>query len=126
MTRFGAIRYLNSLPLIDGLDQQPATNSVLYEVPSLLADDLRAGRLDLALVPIVEAPRDPSYRIVPKICVASQGPVESILLFSTCKWGRIGKVGVGLSSHTSVELLRVLFHLRGDPIPEFVTLSPRL
>ncbi|MEE8142128.1 MAG: menaquinone biosynthesis protein [Planctomycetota bacterium] len=126
MTRLGAIRYLNALPLVYGLEDEPAVTEVRYAVPSLLAEDLRSCHLDLALVPQVEATREPSYRIVPGLCIACQGPAESILLFSTREWSRIRRVGVDLSSHTSVELLKVLFHLRGGPIPELVTLPPRL
>ncbi len=125
MTRLGAIRYLNALPLVEGLEHEPAVE-VSYQVPSLLAEDLRAGRLDLALVPEIEATRDSRYRIVSGICIACLGPCESVLLFSTCDWSKIRRVGVDLSSHTSGELLRVLFHLRGGPERELVLLPPRL
>ncbi len=123
--RLGALRYLNALPLVDGLDRRPDVD-VTYEIPSLLARDLRAGKFDLALVPQVEASKDERYRIVPGPCVACDGAVESILLFATCRFGEIRRVGVDLSSNTSVELLRVLFHVRDLPEPEFIEVAPRL
>ena len=46
MTRVGALRYLNALPLVDGLEREPVFDSVRYEMPSLLAKDLRSGELD--------------------------------------------------------------------------------
>lgn len=124
--RIGALRYLNALPLVAGLAEHPLHPDVHYQIPSLLAQDLRAGEFDLALVPQVEASRHAEYRIVPKACVACQGPVESILLFSRKSWSEITRVGVDISSNSSVELLRVLFHVRGQAIPELVPLPPRL
>ncbi|MEM7261456.1 MAG: menaquinone biosynthesis protein [Planctomycetota bacterium] len=123
--RLGALRYLNALPLVDGLDRRDDV-SITYEIPSLLARDLREGRFDLALVPQVEATRDDAYRIVHGPCVACDGAVDSILLFSTKRFADIRKVGVDLSSNTSVELLSVLFHLRGLAVPELVAVPPRL
>ena len=123
--RIGALRYLNARPLVVGLDRHEGVE-VTYEIPSLLARDLRAGRFDLALVPQVEATRDPRYRIVRGPCVSCDGPVDSILLFSTQSFAAIRRVGVDLSSNTSVELLRALFHLRGLAIPELIEVPPRL
>jgi len=119
----GALRYLNALPLVAGLESRA---KVSYAIPSLLARDLRSGEFDLALVPQVEATRDRNYRIVPGCCVSCAGPVDSILLFTTRSWSEIRRVGVDLSSNTSVELLRVLFHLKGAPIPELTSVPPRL
>ncbi len=125
MTRIGAIRYLNARPLIAGLEQDPEVHEVRYEVPSLLARDLRAGALDLALVPQVEATCDAAYRIVPRLCIAADGPVESILLFLRRDWREVRRAGVDASSRASVELLKVLLHRRGGPF-ELVTMPPRL
>ncbi|MFN0060033.1 MAG: menaquinone biosynthetic enzyme MqnA/MqnD family protein [Planctomycetota bacterium] len=124
--RIGGLRYLNALPLVDGLETHALRPQVHYEIPSLLARDLRASALDLALVPQVEATRDADYRIVPDICISCLGAVDSILLFTRRKWPELRRVGVDCSSNTSVELLRVIFHLRGLPPPELVAIPPRL
>lgn len=124
--KLGALRFLNALPLVAQLEKHPSRPRVSYEIPSLLARDLRAGAFDLALVPVVESMRDPNYRIVPGPCVSCLGPVDSILLFSTQPLSQIRTIGVDLSSNTSVELLRVLFHLRGLPAPELTAVPPRL
>ncbi|MFQ5653175.1 MAG: MqnA/MqnD/SBP family protein, partial [Planctomycetota bacterium] len=108
MIRIGAINYLNSLPLIRGIEEEPGDIDLCFEVPSRLATHLRAGLLDLALVPQVEACRDPDYRVVPEICIASGGSVDSILLFARRPIEQIERVGTDAGSHTSVELLKVL------------------
>ena len=100
------------------MESHPAVTSVHYAPPSELAALLRAGELDVALVPQVEARRDPSYRIVPELCVSCHGAIESILLFSRESespptesgegWDSLRRIAVDASSNSSVELLRVL------------------
>lgn len=126
MTTVGAIRYLNALPLVAHLAEQPAIDQVRYEIPSLLASGLRNRSLDVALVPQVESARDPSYRWVTDYCIACRGAVESILLFTEKPWEDLQRVGVDLSSNSSVEMLKVLMHRRTGRIPECIAIPPRL
>ncbi|MEM7166316.1 MAG: menaquinone biosynthesis protein [Planctomycetota bacterium] len=122
----GAIRYLNALPLVNGLDSDPQVGEVCYEIPSLLAQGLHAGRFDLALVPQVEVLGAPEYDVVPEICVACAGPVESILLFTDRDWSEIRRVAVDVSSRSSVEMLKVLFQQRTGSVPLCVPAAPNL
>ncbi len=84
--RIGAVNYLNSKPLVCGLDAIAPEVRLSYDLPSRLADSLAAGRLDVALIPCVEFFRTPGYTIVSDACVACQGPVLSVkLLFRVPK-----------------------------------------
>ena len=47
MKRIGSVPYLNSVPLTCGIEEETE-----YIVPSALAEKLRAGELDAALVSI--------------------------------------------------------------------------
>ena len=49
--RIGAVSYLNSKPLIEGLDLLAPEAELVLDYPSRLADELAAGRLDVALIP---------------------------------------------------------------------------
>ena len=60
--RIGAVNYLNSKPLVYGLEALAPEVRLTYDLPSRLADSLAAGRLDVALVPSVEFFRAPGYR----------------------------------------------------------------
>ena len=51
--RLGAVSYLNTLPLIDGLDRIPGV-SVVPDVPARLADRLVAGETDLSLCSVID------------------------------------------------------------------------
>jgi hypothetical protein len=49
------VSYLNSKPLIEGLDQLLEGHATLrLDYPSRLADDLASGALDVALIPSIE------------------------------------------------------------------------
>ncbi len=51
----GAVSYLNSKPLIEGLDELLNGHTTLrLDYPSRLADDLASGALDVALIPSIE------------------------------------------------------------------------
>ena len=52
--RIGAVNYLNSKPLVYGLEAAAPADRLLFDLPSRLADSLAAGRLDVALIPSVE------------------------------------------------------------------------
>lgn len=123
--RLGALRYLNARPLVEGLERDTSV-AVSYEIPSLLAEDLHQGNLDLALVPLVEACRGLDYAVVEGLCIACDGPVESILLFRRGPWESVRRIGVDLSSRSSVELLKVLWQRRIGQPPELVRVPPRL
>ena len=73
--RVGCVQYLNAKPLIHGYD-----GPVVFDHPSALARDLARGALDVALVPIFEALRDPRYLIADGVAIASDGPVFSVFL----------------------------------------------
>ena len=83
--RIGAVSYLNTKPLVYGLEQLLPSAQLIYDLPSRLADDLAAGQLDVALIPTVEVFQDPSYQVVSDACIACRGPVLSVSLLSRCR-----------------------------------------
>lgn len=113
--RIGAINFLNASPLCHQLTQQDERWEIVEALPSELALALRNGKIDVGLVPQVEACRDPLYRIVPGHCISCDGEVGSILLFLNKEWKEIEMVGVDRASNSSVALLQVLRHIDGLP-----------
>src|SRR5438105_6929375 len=102
--RIGAVNYLNTKPLIHDLEELAPEAELILEVPSRLADDLAAGRLDVALIPVIEYFRGDGYRIVPNIAIASDGPVLSVTLFSRVPWSAVRRVALDEGSRTSAAL----------------------
>jgi len=123
--RVGAVSFLNTKPLIYSLIQASIPEIELsLGYPSCLSDELRKGKLDLALIPIIEYFRQPDYRIVPNICIASKGEVQSILLFSEKPISQCQTVGLDSSSRTSKALTQILLAEYWKIYPEFIDCSP--
>ena len=120
--RIGAVNYLNSKPLIEGLTDELAAVAphaeLILDYPSRLADDLASGHLDVALVPTIECLRDPGYEIVGDACVATHGPVLSVKLYSRVPVTEIGSLALDEGSRTSATLARLLLSERFGVRPE--------
>jgi len=106
--RIGAVNYLNSKPLVYGLDALAPKVRVTYDLPSRLADSLVSGRLDVALVPSVEFFRTPGSSIVSDACVACRGPVLSVKLHFRVPPQNVRRVALDEGSRTSAALTRIL------------------
>ncbi len=106
--RVGAVSYLNSKPLIEGLENVLPAGNLRLDYPSRLADDLSAGRLDVALIPSVEYFYRDDYKILSDACVATHGPVLSVKLYTRVPWGDIRTLALDEGSRTSAALSRVL------------------
>jgi chorismate dehydratase len=121
--RIGAVNYLNSKPLVCGLEELGPGVRVTYDLPSRLADSLSAGRLDVALVPSVEFFRSPGHHIVSDACVACRGPVLSVKLHFRMPPGEVRRVALDEGSRTSAALTQILLsELHGvrpawEPLP---------
>jgi chorismate dehydratase len=120
--RIGAVNYLNTKPLICDLELLAPEAELSLEVPSRLADQLAEGRLDVALIPVIEYFRAGNYTIVPDISIASRGPVLSVTLFSRVPWPEIRRVALDEGSRTSAALAQVLLRKRYNVLPELVPL----
>lgn len=100
--RFGSVSFINALPLTRGL------RGVVTDVPSRLAERFGRGELDVALLPSVEAVRR-GGTVVPGFAIASEGPVDSVLLFHRGPLAGVRRILLDTSSRTSAALCRLLF-----------------
>lgn len=123
MVRIGAVNYLNSKPLVCGLEALAPEVRLSFDLPSRLADSLAAGRLDVALIPTVEFFRAPGYRVVSDACVACRGPVLSVKLHFRVPPNEVRRVSLDEGSRTSSTLTQILLaELHGvrpelEPLP---------
>ena len=118
--RLGVISFVNTLPLIRGLEQSdPEGVELVYDRPSGLADRLRHGELDAALIPSVEFFRGVGDKVIPGLCIASQGPVETVRFIARKPLCEIRRVLVDKGSRSSVAMLRLLLERTHDITPDF-------
>jgi chorismate dehydratase len=108
LIRVGAVAYLNTKPLIHELDSITPQIELSLDYPSRLADQMAKGELEVALIPVIEYFRAGTYRLIPNIAIASQGPVLSVTLFSRVPWSEIRRVALDEGSRTSAALTQVL------------------
>ena len=123
--RLGAVSYLNTKPLVYGLDAHPGEFEVRFDVPSKCATLLHEGKVDLGLIPAIEYLRG-EYAIVPDVSIASDGPVATVAVFTRKPIEQVKSLAVDLSSRTSVALTRVLCAKHWKIKPSFTPAEPDL
>jgi chorismate dehydratase len=106
MIRLGRISYVNMAPVFYRLE---ADVEEVQGVPTDLNRRLIAGEIDLAPISSIEYARHAdTLRILPRLCVSSEGAVDSIQLVSRLPLERVRTVAVTPESATSVVLTKVL------------------
>lgn len=106
MVRLGRISYVNMAPVFYRLD---ADVEEVTGVPTDLNRRLIAGEIDTAPISSIEYARHAaSLRLLPRLCVSSEGAVESIQLVTRAPLDRIRSVAVTPESATSIVLTKVL------------------
>ena len=106
MIRLGRIGYVNMAPVFYRLDPEVEE---LVGVPTELNRCLLRGECDVAPISSIEYARNAErLRILPRLCVGSEGAVDSIQLVSRVPLEHVRSVAVTPESATSVVLTKVL------------------
>jgi chorismate dehydratase len=104
--RIGPVSYLNAKPLIWGLN----SNLLQTDVPAALSEQFFAGKLDIALLPVVDVLRADAVWIVDNVGIACDGEVFSVVVASPTSFLETGKIYLDPASRSSTALLRVLLN----------------
>src|SRR3954451_16410364 len=106
MVRLGRISYVNMAPVFYRLDADVQEEQ---GVPTELNRRLLAGELDVAPISSIEYARNADrLRLLPRLCVGSEGAVDSIQLVSRKPLEQVRPGAVTPESATSVVLTKVL------------------
>ncbi len=108
--RVGAVNYLNTKPLIYGLQHGPLSEKINLQLdyPANLTAMLQKNKLDIALLPVAAIPLINDSQIISNYCIASNQKVASVCLFSEVPIDEIQEIYLDYQSRTSVMLLRIL------------------
>jgi chorismate dehydratase len=121
--RLGVVSYLNTLPLIDGLERAEGVR-IFSDVPSKLAGVLEAGETDLSLCSVIDQQRAAvPLTLVPVGQIGCDGATWTVRLFSRRPLPEIEEVACDTDSHTSVALLRVLLSQQHGLRPLFTPIQ---
>lgn len=121
MYKVSAVSYLNTTPFIYGLKQSELINTIDLQLdyPSICADRLINGTVDLALVPISVIPKLRNAHIISDYCIGADGAVDTVCLYSDVAIEQIESIALDYQSRTSVALLKIL-------LKEYWQLNPKL
>ncbi len=121
--RVGAVSYLNTKPLVYGLEEHADEIDLCFDLPSRLADRLNSGDLDIALIPSIEAVANPDYTILSDACIGCRGAVWSVKLLSRVPAREIKTLSLDEGSRTSRILCRIILSQQFGVTPELTQLS---
>ena len=132
LLKISAVSYLNTFPFVFGLKESGLLKKFKLEldVPSICAEKLKNGSVDIALVPVGALPEIGQFYYLSDYCIGAVGEVKTVLLLSKVPLAQIKHVYLDFDSRTSVELVKVLAknHWRIDPLwenlkPGFASMS---
>lgn len=120
--RAGAVSYLNTKPLIYGFEQGKMQDEVelIIDYPANIASHLMNNRIDIGLVPIAVIPSLKEHHIISDYCIACDGEVASVCLFSDVPLAEIKTILLDYQSRTSVALLKILLQEHWKISPELI------
>jgi chorismate dehydratase len=126
--RISIVEFLNSAPLVWGFTDGPLAGryDLSFAVPSQCAEDLRAGRVDVGIIPAIEYQRMENVVALPGMAVASKGEVRSILVFSKVPIEQARSFALDTNSRSSVALARLLCRGHWNIAPEFIDSAPNV
>jgi chorismate dehydratase len=109
--RIGAVSYLNTRPLLLGMEQSPFKERIdlMKAYPAQIAQALLDDTIDIGLVPVAIMPLLKHPQLVSKYVIGTEGEVASVALFSQVPMDEIEKVYLDYQSKTSVALAKILF-----------------
>ena len=121
MVKILAVSYLNTIPFIHGLKQSELIKIIDLQLdyPSICADKLINGTVDLALVPVAVIPKLKEAYIISDYCMGANGAVDTVCLYSDVPVEEIESIALDYQSRTSVALLKILLNEYWQLNPEF-------
>lgn len=124
--RLSAVSYLNTKPFIYGLYKSALSDYVelSLDIPSVCAQKLLDGSVDIALTPVAIIPELPQAYLISDYCIGATGEVKTVCLYSEKPLAEVKRVYLDFHSRTSVMLTRILFTHYWKLQPEFLPASP--
>jgi chorismate dehydratase len=130
LPRLAASSYLNTAPLIWSFtrgSRQSDVDLVTDTSPAECADMLAHGKVDAALVPVIDYQTIPEITLLGKVCVGSRSQVRSVVLVTAgLDLKEVRKVSLDKESRTSATLVRLIFREFLGIEPEWTTSAPDL
>ena len=123
MINISAVSYLNTMPLIYGLNHGVFSKEInlSLDYPSKCADKFKNREVDVALVPVVIMRELTYFNIISDYCIGSDGVVETVCLYSDVPIQQVENIYLDYQSRTSIELLKLLLKDYWDLSPNLIS-----
>jgi len=124
--RISIVEFLNTAPLVWGFTDGPLAGKyeLSFAVPSQCAEDLRAGRADVGIIPSIEYQRMDDVVALPGMAIAAKNEVRSLLVISKVPIEHAQTFALDTNSRSSVGLARILCQRQWNIAPEFIDMAP--
>jgi chorismate dehydratase len=124
--RISIVEFLNTAPLVWGFTDGPLLDKydLSFAVPSQCAEDLRAGRADVGIIPSIEYQRMDNVVVLPGMAIASKHEVRSLLVISKVPIEHAETFALDTNSRSSVGLAKILCSRHWNIAPEFFDSQP--
>lgn len=124
--RLSAVSYLNTKPFIYGLFRSDLAGEIelSLDIPSMCAQKLLTGEVDVALAPVAVIPELPEAFLVSDYCIGSVGTVKTVCIYSEKPLSEVKIIYQDFHSRTSVALTRILCEHYWKIRPEFIPATP--
>jgi chorismate dehydratase len=120
--RIGAVSYLNTKPLLYGLEHGQLRDQValVLDYPANLVRLLNSNQIDIGLIPVGALPSLGDHHIMSDYCIGTEGEVASVAVFSEVPMEEIDTVILDYQSRTSVLLCKILFEKHWKKKVQFI------
>jgi chorismate dehydratase len=124
--KISAVSYLNTFPFVYGIRRSGFLKDYRLDldIPSLCAEKLKNGVVDVALIPVGALTDLGSYDFVTDFCIGAVNTVKTVLLLSHKPVHQIQTIGLDYDSRTSVKLVKVLAKHSWKIEPSYQNLLP--
>jgi chorismate dehydratase len=123
--KISIVSYTNTLPFKYGIAQSslPGKIDLQYDIPSVCAQKVIDGTVDIGLIPVAVIPLLKEHYIISKYCLGSNGLVDTVKLYSAVPLEKIEEICLDYQSRTSVTLVQVLSKFYWKISPRFTPAS---
>jgi len=124
--KISIVSYTNTLPFKWALKNSRLLQEIdlQEDMPSICAQKLKFGQVDLALVPVALLPELPHYFIESDYCIGASGKVDSVKLYGDVPLEKMAGITLDYQSKSSITLTKVLAKNFWKINPNFMDASP--
>jgi chorismate dehydratase len=108
--KISIVNYTNTLPFKWALKKSELIKKIdlQEDIPSICAQKLKFGQVNLALVPVALIPELDKYFIETNYCIGADGKVDSVKMYSQVPLSEISSITLDYQSRSSITLTKVL------------------